>query len=259
MTDYPKGMPCWGDLAATDRYSAMDLYHAMFGWDYAEGPQETGYYTQAQRGGRSIAGIYSVPPEQSSQSASWTMYFATDDADETASAITQQGGALLTDVIDVMGEGRMLLAVDPAGAIFGAWQSNQFAGASLVNEPGAVAWNELVTVDGSTASSFYTNVFGLRSGQPAMDGFDYRTLCPAGRDVAGIWAFGEAGNPDNRPHWETYFAVVNTDAAVRVAMSKGGTLVSAPKDTPYGRLATIEDAQGARFSVISMFDAGKRS
>ncbi len=52
-------------------------------------------------------------------------------------------------------------------------------------------------------------------------------------------------------HWETYFAVAGTDAAVAAVQAAGGAMVRPPWDTPYGRMAIVTDDQGAEFSVIT--------
>jgi uncharacterized protein len=41
--------------------------------------------------------------------------------------------------------GRGALLSDPQGAAVGLWQAGQHFGAGLVNDPGAMAWNHLVT------------------------------------------------------------------------------------------------------------------
>ena len=45
--------------------------------------------------------------------------------------------------------------------------------------------------------------------------------------------------------------MADTDAAVARAASLGGRVISPPADTPYGRMATLGDDQGAVFSVMS--------
>ena len=43
----------------------------------------------------------------------------------------------------------------PTGAFFGVWEAAAHRGSELVNEPGTVVWNELVTTDLDTAAAFY--------------------------------------------------------------------------------------------------------
>lgn len=56
--------------------------------------------------------------------------------------------------------------------------------------------------------------------------------------------------PEGVPsHWSVYWDVVNVDASVAQAQSLGGTLVDGPKDSPYGRMATVTDSCGAMFKL----------
>jgi hypothetical protein len=53
--------------------------------------------------------------------------------------------------------------------------------------------------------------------------------------------------------WLTYFAVADCDATVRRAGELGGKVLAGPENAPgIGRWATLEDPQGAVFSVIAM-------
>ena len=54
----------------------------------------------------------------------------------------------------------MAVIQDPRGAFFLVWQPRQHIGASLVNEPGAMVWNELVTPDLEASKEFYSGLFG---------------------------------------------------------------------------------------------------
>jgi predicted enzyme related to lactoylglutathione lyase len=80
----------------------------------------------------------------------WMTFLATSDADATAAKIKGAGGQLIMEAMDVMDAGRMAVAVDPASAVFGIWQARAFPGAQIVNEPGAMRWNEQVS-DASVA------------------------------------------------------------------------------------------------------------
>ena len=51
------------------------------------------------------------------------------------------------DPFDVFDAGRMTVAQDPTGAVFGIWQAGEHHGAELANEPGSVTWNEVQTPD----------------------------------------------------------------------------------------------------------------
>lgn len=245
----PPGTPCWVSLMAHDPDAAQEFYGALFGWEFHEGPQHLGPYVRAELGGRQIAGIGDGPKDRQLP-VSWTTLLACDDADATAELIRECGGTVGVGPLDADREGRMAVAVDPSGAVFGIWQAQRHPGAGVVGEPGTLAWNELITRESSRVEKFYTDVFGYETEtQPAAD-FDYLTLRLKGRPVAGIHGVGPSLPRDRGAHWMTYFAVADTDAAVRRVVELGGRVLQPARDSGYGRLATVADPEGAVFTVI---------
>ena len=113
------------------------------------------------------------------------------------------------------------------------------------------AWNENHTRDFDQNKAFYQAVFGYELADVEGAGTRYATLRLGGREVAGIMEL-DAGGPAGIPaHWETYFAVAGTDAAVAAVQAAGGSVVRPPWDTPYGRMAIVTDNQRAEFSMIT--------
>jgi predicted enzyme related to lactoylglutathione lyase len=51
------------------------------------------------------------------------------------------------------------------------------------------------------------------------------------------------------PHWMTYFAVDDTDATCAAILDAGGAVGIEPFDTALGRVAVVNDPQGAVFMV----------
>lgn len=250
-TPWPAGTPCWVDLGVGDIPKAIEFYTAQFGWDIQQGGPETGGYAMAMLEGKSVAGIgpKQGPPEAPS---TWTTYLATDDADATAAKIKGAGGQLMMDPMDVMDVGRMAIATDTTGAVFGIWQAWAHTGAGVANVPGALTWNEQMSRDFEGAKAFYAAVFGYQYGDMSSDGFSYATLLLNGHEVGGIGQY-PAEVPGAIPAaWTTYFAAADTDAAVAKALQGGGSVVRPAEDSPYGRTATVTDSQGAVFSLISM-------
>jgi predicted enzyme related to lactoylglutathione lyase len=249
-TPWPAGTPCWVDLGVSDIPKAIAFYTAQFGWDIQEGPPEAGGYALAHLEGRTVAGI---GPKMGSPEApsAWTTYVATDDADKTALRAKGAGGQLLMEPMDVMESGRMAVIMDTTGAAFGIWQARAHTGAGIANVPGALSWNEHMSRDFEGAKAFYAAVFGYEFGDMSSDGFSYATLLLDGHEVGGIGEY-PADVPASIPAaWTTYFATADTDAAVAQAKKGGGTVVRPPEDSPYGRLATVTDNQGAMFSLLS--------
>lgn len=81
---YAAGTPSWIDLGSPDIEASASFYSTLFGWEVAEAHPDAGGYRIAHLNGRSVAGI---GPQQGPVCV-WTSYFATDDADATATAIT---------------------------------------------------------------------------------------------------------------------------------------------------------------------------
>jgi predicted enzyme related to lactoylglutathione lyase len=252
ITSYEPGTPSWVDLGTPDIERAADFYGALFGWDVpeSENAEQTGGYRQAMLRGKPVAGM--MPLMQEGQPPAWSSYVSVEDAAATAAKVTDAGGTVLAEPMDVMDLGRMAIFADPTGAVFGVWQPGTFVGAEIVNEPGAVVWNELNTRDPEAAKSFYGAVFGWGFEAREFETGSYNTLKVGENTVGGmIDITGRA--PDEVPaHWLVYFAVEDTDATVAKANDSGGGVALAPFDiTGVGRIAILKDPFGAVFAVMT--------
>jgi predicted enzyme related to lactoylglutathione lyase len=244
-TVWTAGTPCWVDLGVADFGRAQAFYGGLFGWDIEQGPPETGGYAMCMMDGRAAAGIGPKmgPPEAPSV---WMTYISTDDADQTASRIIAAGGQLMGNPVDVTDVGRMAIAVDPAGAVFGIWQARAHIGVGIANEPGALTWNENMSRDPRGNKAFYRDVFGYDYDDMSSD---YAALRVGTANVGGIGALGPDA-PGTPASWTAYFAVHDTDEAVAKVAELGGSLLRPAWDTPFGRMAAVSDNQGAAFSVV---------
>jgi len=250
-TPWAAGTPCWVDLGTYDVTKATAFYRTLFGWDIQVGPPESGGYAMCQIQGRAVAGIGPKmgPPEAP---AAWTTYLATENADATTSRITSAGGHLLAEPFDVMDAGRMSVAADPGGAVFGIWQARAHSGMLLANEPGAVCWNENMSRNFDGNKAFYHAVFGYEYDDMSSGDFKYATFRTTGDPLGGIGDLGAMAPANTPAHWRTYFGVSDTDATVQATAMAGGGVVSPPWDSPYGRMAILSDDQGAVFAVMSL-------
>jgi len=253
-TPWPAGTPCWVDLGTDDPAKAKAFYGTLLGWATQDGPPEAGGYVMCDIGGRPVAGIGPKmgPPEVPS---TWTTYLATQDADATAQQITSAGGQLLAEPFDVMDVGRMAVAADPGGAVFGIWQARAHSGMQLANEPGAVCWNENMSRDFDGNKAFYQAVFGYQYDDMSSADFSYATFGIGGDPIGGIGDLGTMAPRETPAHWMTYFAVANADDAVQAAIKLGGSVMRPAWDSPYGRMAILSDDQGAVFALIGLAQA----
>ncbi|WP_431041777.1 VOC family protein [Streptomyces sp. P1-3] len=257
MTEAPArcapGMPCWTSLMVHGLATTESFYHALFGWDFRPGPQQLGAYVRGVLDGHAVAGIGELAPERHLPIA-WTTYFASDDADETAERIRCCGGTVAVGPLDADLAGRLVIAADPAGAVFGVWQGRQHLGSELTGAPGTPVWHQLRTYETATVGKFYEAVFGYRTepdGADGADGVDRATMYLGGRQVAAIHGVGHALPPDRGPYWLTYFGVADTDEAVRRVTELGGRVIEPPREGAAGRQATVADPEGAVFRVVA--------
>ncbi|HKN52769.1 MAG TPA: VOC family protein [Amycolatopsis sp.] len=244
------GTPSWVDLMVPDQAKACAFYNGLFGWDVQVGGEETGGYGMATLAGRPVAGI-GTPPEGQEMPPVWTTYLSTSDVDKTVSAITEAGGQVLMPVMEVLKEGRMAIAADPAGAVFGLWEPGDHSGTQVTAAPGALAWNECMSRDFPAAKAFYEQVFGYGFDDLSSDQFTYAVLTIDGRPVGGL-----GGMPPNVPaevpsNWSVYFSVADADASAAKAVELGGRKLGEPMDSPYGRQVLLADDQGVTFQVIA--------
>ena len=175
---------------------------------------------------------------------------SSDDADRTAADVAEHGGTVVMAPMDVGSMGRMLIASDPAGGVFGVWSAGEHIGASLVNEPGGLTWEDMRSTDPDAARAFYGAVFGYDFQALEAAGPDYTTFHLSG-DPAPLGGMGGMfGAPEGTPsHWLVYFNVADADAAAAAAGGGGGQVLAPPFDTPYGRMGPLADPAGAVFWV----------
>ncbi|GAA3376584.1 VOC family protein [Streptomyces sannanensis] len=243
------GTPCWVSLMVHGLTSTQEFYSRLFGWEFHPGPQHLGPYVRALLGGDPVAGIGQLPPDRHLPIA-WTTYLATDDADETAEVIRSCGGTIGVGPLDAEEAGRLAIASDPEGAVFGIWQAAEHAGIAAAGPPGTPVWNELVTRETLMVGKFYQSVFGYDLEPVVSADFDYTTLHLLSRPVASLHGVGNALPRDLGAHWMTYFEVADTDEAARRVEELGGHVLHEPREAASGRLATVADPEGAVFTIV---------
>jgi hypothetical protein len=246
---YAQGTPNWVDLQTTDQAAAKAFYGGLFGWSYDDQPMDGGaVYSIAKIGDESVAAIAPQSPELAAAGAPsmWNTYLAVDSVDETSAKVSPAGGTVAMEPFDVMDAGRMAFVIDPSGAAVALWQAGNHIGSSLVNEPGTVVWNELIT-DNPAAVTFYEQVLGVTTTTADMGGNKYTMFQVGGKEVAGTTPPQMEGVPN---HWHVYFDVTDTDATAAKVTELGGSVMVPPFDTPIGKMAVVTDPQGAVFSLF---------
>ncbi|MET8248389.1 VOC family protein [Streptomyces sp. NPDC005202] len=246
---YTPGTPCWVSLMVHGMAATQAFYAELFGWEFQPGPQQLGPYARALLDGREVAGIGQLPPDRHLPIA-WTPYLASHDVDLTAETVRLCGGTIGVGPLDAADAGRLAIGSDPSGAVFGIWQAAAHLGSGIAGVPGTPAWNELLTFETANVAKFYKALFGYEEEPVKSADLDYVTLRLDGRPVAGIHGVGHTMPRDRGPHWMTYFEVADTDDTLERLVGLGGHVLQPARDSAHGRVATVADPEGARFSLI---------
>jgi uncharacterized protein len=252
-TKYSPGTFSWTDLPTPDQAAAKQFYSGLFGWEAEDQPVSEGVvYSMMKLNGETVAAISPQPQQQREAGAPpvWNSYVTVESADETLARAAELGGHVHAGPFDVFDAGRMGVVQDPQGAFFLVWQPGQNIGASLVNAPGALSWNELHTPDVDAAEAFYGSLFGWTTEQFPAEQFDYRIIKTADGHTNG--SLTNALRPGDPPHWLVYFGSDDADGVVARLGELGGSTEMEPTELAPGiRIAVVSDPQGARFALYS--------
>jgi predicted enzyme related to lactoylglutathione lyase len=267
---YIPGVPCWVDTSHPDPDAGVRFYEALFGWEFEDvmPPDAGGSYFVGRIRGGDVAAIGSIP-DGAPATARWNTYVWVDRADAAVASAREAGGTAM-EPVDVMDAGRMAVVTDPEGATFCVWEPGKHRGAQVVNEHGALNFNDLATRDLPGAEAFYGALFGwkaltLPSGVMwALPGYGdhLEEATPGLREqmaqmgapdgfVDVVAAVGPIAADDatTPAHWGVTFACDDVDATAARATELGGEVVAGPLDAPWTRLAVIRDPQGATFTA----------
>lgn len=245
-----QGSPCWASLMARDLDTACRFYGPLLGWDFGPGPTHMGPYVRAMVGGEPVAGIGVLQERLGAFPVAWTTYFAADSADEVAQRAREYGGTVAVGPLDAEKAGRLVIAADLFGAVFGVWEGMDHPGWRRHGEPGSVAWCELHSQQVQGSAAFYAGTFGMAAVERRPD---WAELLAGGTAVA--WISGRGVDPNSRPRWRICFAVEDVDATAVRAAELGGSVLQPPHDRPYGRVAVLRDVEGEEFAVSALAPA----
>ncbi|NUR69246.1 MAG: VOC family protein [Hamadaea sp.] len=235
--------------------ATAEFYAGLFGWTAAAKNGATVFLLRDL----AVAGLAEIPADSGTpdQRPGWLTHISTDDIDATAQQILDAGGSALGPTTEWGPRGRSAVFTDPLGAVVGVWQHGTipgaaFAGAEVVDEPGAVTWSEVVTRDMDATSAFYGTVFGWtkRIGT-ATEAHEYYEWISANRVVGGISMMnGGHYPPGTPPHWRTILQVGDCVEVVKRTSELGGRVLAGPVDADIGTAAYIADPTGGTFLVI---------
>lgn len=241
---WPEGTPSSVELSAPDLAAAEAFYGPLFGWTFDRAPAEMNHYTTALLHGRPAA-AFNPPIPGTHTKPGWLTHLSTQDAAAAVERATAAGAQVLLAPLPVMEFGTLAVLADPLGAVFALWQPGTNIGAGIVNEPGAVTWNEHMSGDLPAAQEFYRALFGYHYADLDSPEMPYATFDLGEREIGGMGGGAETAE------WVVTFAVADTDAAVATAQRLGGSVFYPPEDSPFGRVAGVTGPFGERFYLIS--------
>lgn len=247
------GAPNWVDLATPDVEAATALYSCLFGWEIEKTASPMGDYFIGKIAGQQVAGMMEQTPDMSGMPAMWTTFFFVEDLDETVKRVEAAGGAILQKPFAIP-DGRVAVAADPTGAMFGliTWPAPE--GVWLSREPGAVSWVETLTRDPAASEGFYTVVFDWKAETQDTGVTRYTTFMLDGDPVAGMMVMPDTVPADAPAHWSVYFTVAECEPVVKLAMELGAEVLTPIMEIEIGRFAVLEDPQGAVFELMEYSD-----
>ncbi|WP_066953170.1 VOC family protein, partial [Streptomyces lushanensis] len=191
MAAFAESTPCWVDVSLPDLEAGKRFYGELFGWTFGEDSGMAyghhraayGHYTEAFSGGGRVAGL--VAKRDGRMPTVWSVYFATSDAVALMDRITRAGGRTVQPPTALGPFGVMAQAADPAGAVFGLWQSEEGWGFERTGLPGSFCWTELYTRDKERVDPFYETVLGFHGTDLPDASVDFRVWSLAGTEEPG--------------------------------------------------------------------------
>ena len=259
ITRHTPGTFCWVDALTPDAAASKDFYCRLMGWTTIDNPVGDGIvYTMLQKDGKNVGGLVQMNAEELEQGIPphWNSYVAVEDVEDAAAKVAAAGGTVTMPPMDVLDVGRTAWVHDSAGAAFALWQPMSHIGADIINEPGALGWNELNTNDVAAAGAFYEQAFGWsRQEQDMGGGHTYHEFMLGEQPVAGMMAiqpeWGEVP-----PHWSIYLCVENCDESLAKAESLGAGVVVPATSVSDIRFALLRDPQGIHVGIVHAANPG---
>ena len=252
VNSYQPGTPSWIDLATSDLDAAKGFYGGLFGWDAVDLPSPEGAYAMLSKDGSAVGAAYAMSPEmiENEIPSHWATYITVANLEETLVSVVDAGGTVVQAPHDVAGAGRTAAVQDPSAAVFALWEPHGHIGSGLVNEHGALVWNELQNYDTEVAKTFYSRVMGWSTVTGDMPTGEYTTFMLDDKPIAGMMAIQQEWGPVP-PNWSVYIGIDGADAACAYAEANGGRVEVPPMAIPdIGVFALLQDPQGAYFYVL---------
>ena len=123
---------------------------------------------------------------------------------------------------------------------------------------GLFVWHEVGTTDLRAGEDFYSKIAGWKTESWSQNP-SYKLFVARREAKAGLYLITDSPNTlTPPPHWLSYIGTPDVDATVRQAVELGGKVVVPAYNVPsVGRMAHLQDPQGALFAVSSQEQRSK--
>ena len=123
---------------------------------------------------------------------------------------------------------------------------------STSSDRGLFVWHEVGTTDLRAGEDFYAKVAGWKAESWSQNP-SYKLFVARREPKAGLYLITETVNAvPTPPSWLSYIGTPDVDATVRQAVELGGKVIVSAYNVPtVGRMAHLQDPQGAAFAVSS--------
>ncbi len=244
------------DLNSDDAEATRAFYGKAFGWSF-EAFGDMAYHLF--RAPSPPNGGIMARQEGEFQPPATVLYLNVDDLAETRAAITEAGGQVLVEEIEVPEMGVFCMFRDPGGIVQAAWE-DRYEGEppeggwpKLTDEPqpGAYCFFELYSEDPPATQAFYTSMFGWTFEDDEDGG--YRFANPPTPPTGGLMEAGDHMPAGSLP----YVLVASAEDACQAIDAAGGTVLREPFEVGgWGTMAVFEAPGGIVQAVwVSAADA----
>ena len=130
---------CWINILTPDPAAAQAFFGSLLGWTF---PPIPGIGHLVRVGNSDVGGIFDIDSPQTPKGTPpyIGVMVKVDDVDAMAAKVTELGGRTKPP-FDVMGQARMAVCFDPAGANFDLWQAKAGPGTDVdAHAIGAPSW-----------------------------------------------------------------------------------------------------------------------
>ena len=197
----------------------------------------------ALRDGKDVGALYA-----SEQPPHWNCYVTVESADATAARAAELGATVAAEPFDVIDVGRMAVISDPSAPRCACGSRKSHIGATLVNAPGALAWNDLITPDPDGVGALLRRA--VRLDDPGGPG---RRRLPGDPQRRALQRRHDAARPAHGRDAAELDAVLRPRGRRRLlgeVGGLGGQVLNGPMRGAAGQFAVLADPQGAVFARL---------